>query len=74
MDEEDEKRLEAGLRNMSLEEGPLEDSRASEILLDPSRFYNLQVGYPGFIGIVPAVPLDISRFFFQRLLQHIGFV
>ena len=45
MDDEEE-RLEAGLRDMSLEEGRLdeEESICSELLADPSKFYNLQVG------------------------------
>ncbi len=45
MEDEDGEGLEAGLENMSLEHGRLEDdSRSPEG--DPSRFYNLQVGHP----------------------------
>jgi len=44
MEDEDGEGLEAGLENMSLEHGRLDDdSRSSEG--DPSRFYNLQVGH-----------------------------
>jgi hypothetical protein len=45
MEDEDGEGLEAGLEDMSLEHGRLEDdSRSSEG--DPSRFYNLQVCHP----------------------------
>ena len=42
--EDREGQLEAGLHELSLEEGQLDDTNSSELLRDPFRFYNLQVG------------------------------
>ncbi len=59
MEDEDGEGLEAGLEDMSLEHGRLDDdSRSSEG--DPSRFYNLQVGSTAFRNEDPEFKVKYS--------------
>ena len=57
--EDREGQLEAGLHELSLEEGQLDDTNSSELLRDPSRFYNLQVG----LGSVPNLTAQSNQKF-----------